>query len=181
MTCGPGPGAGTRERNRFVARKAEHGGLECLGETKEASTCVVCLRGPTTATPETPAGYGEEPEPGVGQRRKRQAAAAKRHHSGPWPRPAKTKPVGARRTQNLTLTGQGDVAQEEPPPPPTTTAPTSEGDEETGEATTPAGEEGLAAADAETTESGASTGAVAPAASAQNCILPCPSTTGLIV
>ena len=42
MTCGPGPGAGTRERNRFAARKAEHGGLECIGHTKQATTCEMC-------------------------------------------------------------------------------------------------------------------------------------------
>ena len=177
MTCGPGPGAGTRERNRFVARKAEHGGLECLGETKEASTCVACLQGP-----ETRHGHGGEPAPDVGERRKRQVAAPApaRHHRGP--RTASSKPGGA-RTQSLTLTGQGQVAQEAPPK--MTTATTAEGDGETGAGgeAAPKAEEGLAttpAATAEMTESDAPTGAVAPAASTQNCILPCSSTTGRI-
>ena len=55
MTCGPGPGAGTRERNRFVARKAEHGGLECIGHTKQAATCQMCTSVANAATsPEEP-------------------------------------------------------------------------------------------------------------------------------
>lgn len=42
MTCGNGPDAGTRERTRHIAQKAEHGGLECIGSTREANSCIFC-------------------------------------------------------------------------------------------------------------------------------------------
>jgi hypothetical protein len=42
VTCGTSPGDGSRERKRYVGRKAEHGGLVCEGSTADATTCVLC-------------------------------------------------------------------------------------------------------------------------------------------
>ncbi len=44
MSCGDGPGAGTRTRQRHIAIQAQHGGLKCKGSLSESAACVHCTQ-----------------------------------------------------------------------------------------------------------------------------------------